>query len=89
MMEVHTFFIALVVFGNGVLNIFYANELINDDFGKVISFGLFVFWTIRLVFQLFVYSSKLWKGKAFETSMHILFTFFWIYCSTVYYLAWK
>jgi len=89
MMEVHTFFIALVVFGNGILNIFYTDELINNDFGKVISFGLFVFWSIRLVFQLFIYSSKLWKGKSFETSMHVLFTCFWIYCSAVYYLAWK
>ena len=88
-MEVHTFFIALVVFGNGILNVFYANELVNNPFGKVISFGLFVFWTIRLIFQLFIYSPKLWKGKTFETSMHILFTFFWIYCSTIYYLAWK
>ncbi len=89
MMEVHTFFVALIVFGIGLLNIFHANDLVTNAFGKFISLGLFVFWAIRLFFQFFVYSPKLWKGKTFETVMHILFSFFWAYCSWVYFMAWN
>ena len=34
MMEVHTFFIALFVFGNGLLNILCASDLVNNPLGK-------------------------------------------------------
>ena len=84
MMMVHTFFIALVVLLIGVLCITSALELINTNLGKTVSLGLGFFWSIRLIFQLFVYSSKLWKGKIFETVMHILFTIFWMYISTLF-----
>ncbi|PQJ80829.1 hypothetical protein [Polaribacter porphyrae] len=84
MMTVHTFFIALVVFLIGLLCLTSANELIETNLGKKISFGLGVFWLIRLVFQLFIYSPKLWKGKKFETVMHIVFTIFWIYMSILF-----
>ncbi len=84
MMKVHTFFIALVVIGIGLLSFFQSNELTHTSFGQFISLGIGLFWVIRLIFQLFVYSPTLWKGKQFETVIHILFTFFWIYCSVVY-----
>lgn len=84
MMTVHTFFIALVVLMIGILCLTSSTELVKTSFGKKISLGLGIFWSIRLVFQLFIYSPKLWKGKRFETSMHVLFTFFWIYMSTLF-----
>lgn len=87
MMKVHTFFIALTVFLIGLLCITSATELIQTKLGKTITFGLGVFWGIRLFFQLFIYSSKLWKGKKFETSMHILFLLFWVYLSVVFFGA--
>lgn len=86
MMQVHTFFIALVVFLFGLLCLTSSNELVSTVFGRKISLGLGVFWTIRLIFQVFIYSSKLWKGKKFETIMHILFTMFWIYMSSVFFI---
>ncbi len=89
MMEVHTFFVALIVFGIGLLNIFCTNELINSILGRDICLGLFVFWFIRLLFQFFVYSSKLWRGKRFETAMHIIFSIFWVYCTWVYFMVWQ
>ncbi len=89
MMEVHTFFVALIVFGIGLLNIFQHNELLYSSLGKSISFGLFVFWFIRLIFQFLIYSKILWIGKKFETTMHILFSIFWIYCSWVYFMVWQ
>lgn len=86
MMNVHTFFIALVVFLIGLLCLSSTNELIETNLGKRVSLGLGVFWSVRLFFQLFVYSPKLWKGKKFETSMHIIFTLFWIYMTTIFFL---
>ncbi len=86
MMYVHTFFIALVVFLMGVLCITSSTELIETILGKRICFGLAAFWTIRLIIQFLGYSSELWKGKTFETSVHILFIFLWTYLSFVF---WK
>lgn len=40
----------------------------------------------KLFIQFFGYSPKLWKGKLFETAVHIIFSFLWIYISFVF---WK
>ncbi len=88
MMQIHTFYIALTVFLIGILSVFFKDELINTNFGNKICFGLFVFWFLRLIFQLFVYSTELWKGKLFETVIHFLFTCFWAYMSIIYFLIW-
>ena len=84
MMTVHTFFISLLVFLMGLLCLTSSNELINTNLGKKISLGLGIFWTIRLFIQFFVYSSSLWKGKALETTIHILFIFLWTYLSFIF-----
>lgn len=84
MMTVHTFFIALTVFAMGLLCLTSANELISTTIGKRISLGLGVFWLIRLIIQLFVYSKELWSGKKFETGVHIFFTLLWAYLSSVF-----
>jgi hypothetical protein len=87
MMQVHTFFIAFVVFLMGILCMVAPVELVSTRLGKMISFGLFVFWLIRLFFQLFVYSPTLWRGKTFETSVHFIFTALWCYLSAVFLLS--
>jgi len=84
MMEVHTFFIAFVVFLMGLLCITSASELIDTPLGKKISLGLGVFWSIRLYVQFFFYSPTLWKGKKFETTVHILFSALWTYLSIIF-----
>lgn len=84
MMTTHTFFIALTVFLMGLLCFTSSQELITTPFGRRISLGLGLFWSIRLFFQFFIYSTKLWKGKLFETSMHIIFSLLWIYLSLVF-----
>ncbi|PKH49196.1 hypothetical protein CXF68_00175 [Tenacibaculum sp. Bg11-29] len=86
MMKVHTFFIAFVVFLIGVLCFTLTEEIIETNLGRKIAFGLSLFWFVRLVFQLFVYSPMLWKGKIFETIMHVLFTLFWVYLSVVFFI---
>ena len=84
MMAVHTFFIALVVFLMGLLCLQSSTELIETKLGKTITLGFGVFWIMRLFVQFFIYSTKLWKGKVFETAIHILFSILWIYLSTVF-----
>ena len=83
-MYVHTFFIALIVLLMGVLCFTSAAELIVSKLGNKILIGFGFFWFCRLLIQIFGYSSKLWKGKKLETSIHILFLFFWTYLSVLY-----
>lgn len=87
MMTVHTFFIALMVFLMGLLCVTSATEIIETNLGRKIALGFGIFWLIRLYTQFFVYSTKLWKGKKFETSMHILFSLFWVYFSFVFFVV--
>ncbi|WP_350215943.1 hypothetical protein [Ekhidna sp.] len=83
-MMVHTFFIALTVILMGLLCLTSTNELVKTTLGKRVSFGFGVFWSFRLLIQLFVYSVHLWKGKKFETFVHVIFTCAWIYLSVVF-----
>ena len=84
MMYVHTFFVALMVFLMGLLCITSSNDLTQTPFGRRICFGLGVFWACRLMIQFFGYSSTLWKGKPFETTVHVLFSILWTYFSIVF-----
>lgn len=85
MVYVHTFFIALLLILVGMLCISSSEELITTNLGKKISFGIGIFWLLRLVIQFFGYSAKLWKGKLFETLVHITFSFFWAYMMIVFF----
>lgn len=87
MMYIHTFFIALVVFLMGALCVSAADDLLNTRLGNKVSLGLFVFWGARLVIQFVGYSPELWRGKRFETIVHMVFSLLWIYFSLVFFLA--
>ena len=87
LMYVHTFFIALVVLLMGIFCIYSTNDILHTTLGKQLAFGLFVFWLVRLVFQFFVYSSKLWRGKRFETWVHLAFSALWVYFTAVFFLV--
>ncbi|TMM57017.1 hypothetical protein FEE95_11025 [Maribacter algarum] len=89
MMQVHTFFIALIVFLVGLLCTSSNTDLVHTPLGKRISLGLSFFWGIRMGIQFFGYSPKLWKGKVFETIVHIVFSLLWIYLATVFFLAYS
>ena len=84
MMLVHTFFIAIVVFLIGLLSLFLSEDMVGTKFGGIISLGFALFWIARLFVQFFVYSSELWKGKKFETTIHIVFALLWTYLSGVF-----
>jgi hypothetical protein len=81
---VHTFFIAFILLLMGLLCLSYSHELLHDPFGRVISLGFFGFWLTRLIFQFLVYSPKVWRGKRFETVMHVMFSGLWFYFSGVF-----
>ena len=84
MMWVHTFFIAFVVFLMGLLCLTSSKEIVETALGKKIALGFGMFWMIRLMIQFFGYSSKLWKGKIFETIVHIVFSILWTYISFIF-----
>ncbi|OPB89073.1 hypothetical protein BB021_06850 [Elizabethkingia ursingii] len=84
MMSVHTFFTALTVLLMGILCLTNTKELITTPLGKTISLGFGIFWAVRLIFQFFVYSPILWKGKKFETIIHVVFSLLWIYLSYIF-----
>jgi len=89
MMYVHTLFIAVVVFLMGFLCFTSANDLITTSLGKKVSLGLAVFWAARLFVQFVGYSSKLWRGRTFETIVHVLFSMLWMYLSIVFWLIYR
>lgn len=87
MMYVHAFFIAFGVFLMGLLCLTSYDELITTTFGRRVSLGLGIFWLTRLFIQFFGYSSPLWKGKTFETTVHVFFASLWTYLSGVFLLT--
>ena len=87
MMIIHTFFIALTVLLMGLICLTSSSELIGTNLGKKISLGLGFFWSVRLIIQFFGYSSDVWEGKKFETLMHIIFSIFWTYISSIFLLT--
>ncbi len=90
MMYVHTFFIALVLLLMGILCLTSAKQIIETQLGHKLALGMGIFWAFRLAIQLFGYSSKLWKGKRFETTIHVLFLILWSYMSVVFFsLYWS
>ncbi len=86
-MYVHTLFIALTILLMGVLCLTSADELVNTQFGRRICLGLAIFWTTRLLVQFFGYSSELWRGRPFETVMHVIFSLLWLYLSGIFWLV--
>jgi len=83
-LHVHTFFIALTVFLMGLLCLTSAADLIHTPLGRRICLGLAAFWGIRLLIQFFGYSAALWRGKPFETAMHVLFSLFWSFLTGLF-----
>lgn len=86
LMYVHTFFIALAVFLMGIFCFLFPDDVVNTVLGHRISAGFAIFWGFRLFFQFFVYSPKLWRGKIFETVVHIVFSLFWAYLTAIFFI---
>ena len=87
MMYVHTFFVAFTVLLMGVLCLTSAAELTSTPLGRKVALGCGLFWLARLLVQFFGYSAELWRGKRFETVVHVVFAAFWTYLSAVFLLV--
>ncbi|MGI4821711.1 MAG: hypothetical protein ACRYFV_10930 [Janthinobacterium lividum] len=83
-MYVHTFFVALTVGLLGLLCLTSAPELVSTPLGHRVALGCAVFWSARLLIQFVGYSSALWRGKRFETTVHVVFAVLWTYVSAVF-----
>ncbi len=82
---VHCFFICLVLTLMGALAVYDPRTLIErSQLGLYVTSGITLFWTIRLICQWFVYDSSLWRGKRFESAIHVLFSAVWIFYVLVY-----
>jgi hypothetical protein len=86
MMYVHTFFVAFMVFLMGILCVSCSGDIVSTRLGKYIALGISAFWGVRLFIQFFVYSPKLWRGKLFETVIHIVFSLLWLYLTITFFL---
>lgn len=87
MMYVHTFFVAFTVLLMGLLCLTSAPELVGTPLGRRLALGCGIFWLARLLVQFFGYSAQLWRGKRFETFVHVVFTMLWTYLSAVFLLV--
>ena len=87
MMYVHTFFVAFMVLLMGVLCLTSAPDLVGTPLGRRVALGCGIFWLARLLIQFFGYSPELWRGKRFETGVHVVFIGFWTYLSAVFLLV--
>ena len=84
MMKVHSFFIGLTLLLMGLLCVTSPADLLGTDLGRRVALGFGVFWTARLLIQLFGYSPRLWRGKALETVVHVVLTITWAYFSAAF-----
>ena len=85
MFYVHCFFIMLILAMFGALSLFYSHLLLeHGKLNHLVVGGFMIFWVIRLFIQLFIYDSRLWQGRPFNTAMHGLFTALWVYLTAVY-----
>jgi hypothetical protein len=84
MMYVHAFFIGLALLLMGLLCLTSSSDIASTSLGRKVSLGIGIFWLARLFIQFFGYSSLLWKGKTFETTVHVLFSVLWIYLTAVF-----
>src|SRR5262249_25391840 len=65
-----SFFIALILVLLGICSVFYADTLLKPNaLSPVLLAGIVVFWVSRLLVQLFVYDSRIWRGRRFHTAM--------------------
>jgi hypothetical protein len=85
---VHAFFIALGVVMGGAVTLFFAGALLEaNGLSRVVLAGMAAFWLCRLLAQVFVYDSALWRGDRFRTFMHGAFLLLWCYVTATYSFA--
>ena len=84
---VHIGFIVLLLVLQGVLLVGFPRILlVPNDAATALLVGMLAFWLYRLVAQLFIYDSELWRGRPSHLVVHVVFTLLWLGISAV--LGW-
>lgn len=85
---VHMFFVCVALALFGTLSLLAPDALLERTrLSRLVLGGILLFWLLRLFCQWFVYDARLWRGNAFRTAMHGVFTLLWIYLTAVYGVA--
>lgn len=86
----HTWFLCLTLAMFGVLPPRYLVD--PSPLAFYVASAIAVFWANRLAFQWLHFDASHWRGKGFETTIHVLFTLTWAGLTGVYgtaaYLQW-
>jgi hypothetical protein len=83
--HVHTIFICVVLVMIGALSLLAPEALLERSrLSRLVLGGFAGFWGLRLLCQWFVYDAGLWRGHAFNTAVHGLFSLLWLYLTAVY-----
>jgi len=83
--QVHAAFICVILVMFAALALLYPRELLEPTpLARAILAGLAAFWLLRLLTQWFVYDPRLWRGRRFETIVHLVFTGVWTYFAATF-----
>ncbi|MEA2735412.1 MAG: hypothetical protein QOE14_1863 [Humisphaera sp.] len=83
--QVHAGFICVILTMFAVLVLFFTRDLLEPTrLARAVLAALAIFWFVRLLTQWFVYDRSLWRGRRFETIVHLVFTGVWTYFSATF-----
>ena len=86
--QAHSVFLVLILALSSALLLTSADALLEPSrLSRAILLGLTIFWGLRMVMQWFFYSSDIWRGNRFFTTMHVVFSMTWIYLTGVFSVA--
>ena len=83
--QVHAAFICVILVMFAALVLFYAKHLLEPTpLARAMLAALAIFWLLRLLTQWFVYDRRLWRGRRFETTVHLVFSGVWTYFAATF-----
>jgi hypothetical protein len=83
--RVHAAFICIILTMFAALALCYTKNLLEPTpLARAVLAALATFWLLRLLTQWFVYDRSLWRGKTFETIIHLVFTGLWTYFTATF-----
>lgn len=86
---VHCLFLCLTLVLMGLLCLVWPETLLQSSpLGRLVAGGLCFFWFCRLFAQWFVYDWRHWRGKRFETVVHLMFTVLWAFYAALFAAVW-
>ncbi|HTM24078.1 MAG TPA: hypothetical protein VL225_02730 [Vicinamibacterales bacterium] len=86
--QAHSVFLVLTLAMMSALLLTSADALlVPGPLSRAILIGLTAFWGLRMLMQWWFYSPAIWRGHAFNTAMHVVFSATWVYMTSVFGIA--